>query len=279
MSDSETAVKNGRQGREKGRENALNVSLPTFCMSRQISIRKSLVRVTIFILGTGSFSLLGVLLCYPDYRAAPESIFSEPLGPNHSLVTLVLQFLIHSSMSTPLAHSSRRANTLLRLPCKFPDCNRWFGNKASLTQHINRFHPDFLHFVPTVSLTSSGSVPTEQDDNAIEPSSSDLRPPHTCIGGEDVNSQWHGPSAKLYRNYHTKLTGEFPNLTVRPSHCSLIFQMQDSLAMQMACFCLMAAHPFLIPKEHQTTGVLLMTVLSSSSPIYSIPRFRCRRAR
>ena len=178
-------------------------------------------------------------------------------------------------MSTSLAHSSCHANTLLRLPCKFPDCNHWFGNKAGLTQHINQFHPDFLCFVPTVSLTSSRSVPTERDDNAIEPSSSDLRPPHTCVGGEDMNSQWHGPSAKLYRNYHTKLTGEFPNLTVHPSHCSLVFQMQDSLAMQMACFCLMATHPFLTPKERQMTGVLLITVPSSSSPIYSIPRFRC----
>ena len=121
-------------------------------------------------------------------------------------------------MSTPLAHSSRQANTRLCLPCHFPNCKRWFGNKASLTQHINRFHPEFLAANPPVVLTSSGSVLVEQDNGPIKPTGSGLLPPHAGVEGEAVNSQWHGPGAKVYHNYHTKLTGEFSNFQVCLSH-------------------------------------------------------------
>ncbi|KAF8552429.1 hypothetical protein OG21DRAFT_1477771 [Imleria badia] len=111
-------------------------------------------------------------------------------------------------MSTPLMRSSRCANTPLRIPCKFPNCKHWFGNKSGLTQHINRFHPDFQTSIPMVgNLASSGSVSIEPDNDPIEPSSGGIRPPQTGTEDEAVNSQWHGPGAKLYRNYHTKMTG------------------------------------------------------------------------
>ena len=121
-------------------------------------------------------------------------------------------------MSAPLKRSSRQANTPLRIACHFPNCKHWFSNKAGLTQHINRFHPDFLASAPTVVLTSSRSIPVEQDGEPIEPTGTGLHPPHAGVAGKAENLQWHGPGAKVYRNYHSKLTGEFSDLNVCLSH-------------------------------------------------------------
>ena len=71
---------------------------------------------------------------------------------------------------------------------------------------------------PTVVLTSSRSIPVEQDGEPIEPTSTGLHPPHAGVAGKAENSQWHGPGAKVYRNYHSKLTGEFSDLNVCLSH-------------------------------------------------------------
>ncbi|KAN0078151.1 hypothetical protein V8E55_010208 [Tylopilus felleus] len=90
----------------------------------------------------------------------------------------------------------------MRLPCKFPSCRHWFGNKAGLMQHIHWFHPSFL----TNPLTSAGPNPAGQESNDSEANSSDL-PPHVGMSGDLVNTRWHGPGAKLYHNHHPELTG------------------------------------------------------------------------
>ena len=116
-------------------------------------------------------------------------------------------------MSTPFMHLSHRAQTPLRIPCKFPNCRRWFGNKSGLTQHVNRFHPDFLAFDPTSITPPSGPIPVDQDDAPNDPDDPQVDngsiPPHVGTAGEEVSSQWHGRNAKLYHNYHTELTGMF----------------------------------------------------------------------
>lgn len=109
-------------------------------------------------------------------------------------------------MSAPFPRSSSRAKIPIRVPCRFPGCNRWFGNKAGLTQHVNRFHP-------TVTTIGPRPIPEQPEcHEADEPNGSELYPPHTGVdseGVDSVDSQWHGPGAKLYRNYHTELTGKF----------------------------------------------------------------------
>lgn len=114
-------------------------------------------------------------------------------------------------MSTSCTRSSRRSNTPARIQCKFPGCRRWFGNKSGLTKHTNRFHPAFLVGIPSNLTSGGGASATEQDDGSFDP--------HTAAGvdgeGEDVegvddaaeDSRWHGPNAKVYRNYHPELTG------------------------------------------------------------------------
>jgi hypothetical protein len=109
------------------------------------------------------------------------------------------------SMSTPFPRSSRRAKTPIHLPCKIPGCRRWFGNKAGLTQHINRFHPSFLTNPSASSPTSTSPNPAGPDND--EASYGDAYP-YTGMEGDVVDSHWHGPGAKVYRNYHTKLTGK-----------------------------------------------------------------------
>lgn len=118
------------------------------------------------------------------------------------------------SMSTPFPRSSRRAKTPIRIPCKIPGCRRWFGNNAGLTQHTNRFHPSFLANSSTSSPTSTCPNPAGEDDN--EASSGDVSP-HAGMEGDAVDSQWHGPGAKLYRNFHSKLTGKLTHS--RSSNC------------------------------------------------------------
>ncbi|KAN0080179.1 hypothetical protein V8E55_009745 [Tylopilus felleus] len=103
---------------------------------------------------------------------------------------------------SPYLRSSHRAQTPMRLPCKFPSCRHWFGNKAGLTQHIHQFHPSFL----TNPLTSAGPNPAGQESDNSEANSGDL-PPHVGMSGDSVNTQWHGPGAKLYCNHHPELTG------------------------------------------------------------------------
>ena len=108
-------------------------------------------------------------------------------------------------MLMPFPRSSRRAKTPIRIPCKIPGCRRWFGNKAGLTQHINRFHPSFLTnpSAPSLISTSPNSAGPVND----EASCGDVYP-YAGMEGDVVDSRWHGPGAKLYRNYHTKLTGK-----------------------------------------------------------------------
>ena len=99
-------------------------------------------------------------------------------------------------MSTPFVHSSRRANIPIRFPCEFPDCRRWFGNKSGLTQHINRFHPEFLAFKPASNLSSlwPQAAPVEEHSNTPGDRNEPIRP-RADMGDEAVNSQWHGPGA------------------------------------------------------------------------------------
>lgn len=63
---------------------------------------------------------------------------------------------------------------------------------------------------------AGGIAPTEQADDFVDPTGdtdeSDHEPPIVEVDGEHVDPQWHGPGAKVYRNYHTNLTGMLPKL-------------------------------------------------------------------
>ena len=53
---------------------------------------------------------------------------------------------------------------------------------------------------------SASPNPAGQESDDSEANSGDL-PPHVGISGDSVNTWWHGPGAKLYRNHHPELTG------------------------------------------------------------------------
>ena len=98
--------------------------------------------------------------------------------------------------------------SLQRIPCKFPGCRCWFGNKAGLMQHTIRFHPSFLTNPSTSGLTSTCFNTTAAGQDEDEASNGDVSP-HAGAGaeGDVLDSHWHGSGAKLYCNYHPKLTG------------------------------------------------------------------------
>ena len=113
---------------------------------------------------------------------------------------------------------SRRACNPIRLPCKAPGCNRWFANKSGLMQHINRIHPMFfLHNIPLGNCDGVDDTPMD--------SNSELQPDdgsyslNDDVVSEEIDSQWYGPGAMLYRNYHTTLNGKF----CIPSWCTPVF--------------------------------------------------------
>lgn len=115
-----------------------------------------------------------------------------------------------NSMSTPFPRCTRRGNATLRVPCLVPGCKRWFGNKAGLTQHTNRFHPvfarpSFLHSNPNPSESAE-----QEDESRNETVPSTASGQHTTAPeDEGIQSRWHGPGRKLYRNYHPHMTGMF----------------------------------------------------------------------
>ena len=72
-------------------------------------------------------------------------------------------------------------------------------------QHTNRFHPSFLTnpSAPSPTSTSPNSAGPDND----EASYGDVYL-YAGMEGDVVDLHWHRPSAKVYRNYHTKLTGK-----------------------------------------------------------------------
>ncbi|KAF8424793.1 hypothetical protein L210DRAFT_3615092 [Boletus edulis BED1] len=120
-------------------------------------------------------------------------------------------------MSTPFPRNSRRSNAPIRVPCQYPGCKRWFGNKAGLTQHTNRFHPVLQQPVSSRSISSQNPSADQVDNSCYsnEPSGAEPGSPPAGADTEEVDSEsrWHGPGGKVYRNYH-------PYLTARPCDSS-----------------------------------------------------------
>ena len=88
-------------------------------------------------------------------------------------------------------------------------------------QHINRIHTTFfLHNIPLENRNGGDVTPTGSGSN-LQPDDGSY-PLNDDMDSEEIDSQWYGPGAKLYRNYHTKLNGTFLYFLVVLT-CVLIF--------------------------------------------------------
>lgn len=131
-----------------------------------------------------------------------------------------------------------------------------------------------------VNSTCSGSNATEQgrdDDNDSEPIDGPPLPGNAGMEADNkpFDSQWHGPEAKVYRNYHIKLTGMALQLIL------LTCAHSKKLSTALPCdangeFLPPVLHLYHTLKGRRTTGVLSRTTFSSSWLTSSTQKFRCR---
>ncbi|KAH7905578.1 hypothetical protein BJ138DRAFT_1118343 [Hygrophoropsis aurantiaca] len=107
--------------------------------------------------------------------------------------------------------SSRRDHSGLQIPCGYPQCNRWFKTTAGRTKHRICAHPELA--IPAPALPPSSpereEEPSQDDFRTENPEIHDLdqsTPPLSPL--PEVHTEFYGPGNRLYRNYHTKLTGQ-----------------------------------------------------------------------
>ncbi|KIK21860.1 hypothetical protein PISMIDRAFT_12004 [Pisolithus microcarpus 441] len=122
----------------------------------------------------------------------------------------------------PADQNARQQNSrVLQLPCDHLGCNRYFKTPAGRTKHKHASHPVITPSKPPCLSSPSPHSPIHASSPVPHSPSSPLFKPE--IGTADyeafepadeppptwshmIESEFHGPGDKLYRNYHPKLS-------------------------------------------------------------------------
>ena len=75
----------------------------------------------------------------------------------------------------------------------------------------------FLHNIPLGNCNGMDDTPMD-GNSELQPDDSSY-PLNDDVVSEVIDSQWYGPGAKLYHNYHTTLNNNF----CIPSWCTPVF--------------------------------------------------------
>ena len=134
-----------------------------------------------------------------------------------------------------LAHSMAPPNlhhVVLQLPCGHPGCLCHFKTPAGHTKHHRSAHPKIT--LPTIPTEHAAAPPRTTSPSLTPPPESDMpssapevdeefNPPNDGdpvqddelgppVPSHNIDSKFYGPGDRLYRNFHSSLTGKLTYL-------------------------------------------------------------------